>query len=75
MRSPIRLFTLVLLLAPLSVQAQLPGVFEGLFEQVNSIVFYRHVGALPDNTAVEGTVADFGVAGLRTEVLLRACLN
>ena len=70
MRSPIRLFPLVFLLAPLSVQAQLPGVFEGLFEQVNSIVFYTQVGALSDNSAVEGTIADFGVVGLGTEVLL-----
>jgi hypothetical protein len=59
----------------MSVQAQLPGVFEGLFEQVNSIVFYTQVGALSDNSAVEGTVADFGVVGLGTEVLLRACSN
>ena len=60
MRSPSRLFPLVFLLAPLSAQAQLPGVFEGLFEQVNSIVFYTQVGALSDNSAVEGAIADSG---------------
>lgn len=47
-----------------------PRRFRGLFEQVNSIVFYTQVGALSDNTAVEGTIADFGVIGLGTEVLL-----
>ncbi len=42
----------------------------GLFDQVNSIVFYTQVGALSDNSAVEGRVADFGVVGLGTEVLI-----
>ena len=70
MRSTLCLLTLVFLLAPPQAKAQLPGVFEGLFEQVNSIVFYSQVGALSDNSAVEGTIADFGVAGLGTEVLL-----
>jgi len=70
MRSPIRLFVLVFLLAPLSVQAQLPGVFEGLFEQVNSIVFFTQIGTVSGSSAVEGTVAEFGVAGIGTEVLL-----
>lgn len=42
----------------------------GLFQQVNSIVFYTQMGALSDNSAVEGTIADFGVVGLGTEVLI-----
>lgn len=64
------LLGLALLLLPLPARAQLPGVFESLFDQVNSLAFYTQVGALTDNTAVEGTVLGFGVTGLGTEVLL-----
>jgi hypothetical protein len=60
---------LVLLAAP-AAQAQLPGVFESLFQNVNSIVFYSQVGALTDNSEIEGTFGGFGVTGLGTELLL-----
>ena len=69
MRSLLCLLALMLVL-PLPARAQLPGVFEGLFDNVNSIVFYTQVGALTDNSDIEGTVADFGVTGLGTEVLI-----
>ena len=58
-----------LLTAP-AAHAQLPGAFESLFQQVNSIVFYGQVGAFTDNAVFEGNVGDFGVTGLGTEVLL-----
>jgi hypothetical protein len=62
--------TLPLLLVPHAAHAQLPGVFESLFQNVNSIVFYSQTGALTDNSAIEGTVGGFGVTGLGTELLL-----
>ncbi|HLT48556.1 MAG TPA: hypothetical protein VK002_15085 [Rubricoccaceae bacterium] len=58
------------LLAPQAAHAQLPGVFESLFQQVNSIVFYTQVGAFTDNAEFEGDVGGFGVTGLGTELLL-----
>lgn len=69
MRSLLRLLAL-LALVPLPVCAQLPGVFEELFENVNSITFYAQVGALTDNSQIEGTTAGFGTTGLGIEVLL-----
>lgn len=65
-----RLLAFAALVLPATAHAQLPGVFEGLFNNVNSIVFYTQVGAFTDNSEVEGTIADFGVTGLGTEVLI-----
>ncbi len=70
MRPSVRFLAIALAFAPLSAQAQFMDAIGGLFDQVNSIVFYTQVGALTDNSAVEGRVADFGVAGLGTEVLI-----
>ena len=70
MRMLPRALAVVFLFAPLSASAQFMDAVGGLFENVNSIVFYTQVGALTDNTTVEGTVADFGVVGLGTEVLI-----
>lgn len=70
MRSNIRFLALALLLVPLSVQAQFTDAIGGLFNKVNSIVFYTQMGALSDNSVIEGTVADFGVIGLGSEVLI-----
>lgn len=65
-----RFLSIALLLLPLSAQAQFTDAIGGLFSKVNSIVFYTQVGALSDNSVIEGTVADFGVIGVGTEVLI-----
>src|SRR5690606_8651414 len=55
--TPMRLLALpcafAALLAPQAAHAQLPGVFESLFQQVNSIVFYTQVGAFTDTAEFE----------------------
>lgn len=70
MRHSTRILALAFLIVPSVAHAQFMDAVGGLFDNVNSIVIYTQMGALSDNTEVEGTIADFGVAGLGAEVLI-----
>lgn len=69
---PRLLFLIVVISIPARpASAQVLDVFSGLFDSVNSIVFYGTSSLLLDETAVRGTaVGDEALVGLGVEVLL-----